>query len=94
MSWSVSAVGKPPAVLASIETQFSQSSCAEPEETVRQGARAVIRAALEAQRPDSIVQVNASGSQQTTFNLETQLWGAPFQNQLEVKVMPLFGYVE
>jgi superfamily II helicase len=94
MSWGVSAVGKPPAVLASIEKQFSQSSCAEPEETVRQSARAAIKAALEAQRPDSIVQVIASGHQIGTYDADTKLWGAPFQNQLEVKVLPLGGYVE
>lgn len=94
MSWSVSAVGRPPAVAAVIETQFAASSCSEPEETVRQAARKVIAEALAAQRPDSAVKVSASGSQQSSYNQESKSWGAPYQNSLEIKVEPLYGFVE
>lgn len=94
MSWSVQAVGKPAAVAASIELQFAASVCAEPEETVRQAARATIAGALKAQREDSVVQVSASGSMSTTYNTETKTWGAPLTNNLEIKVQPLYGYVE
>lgn len=94
MSWSVSAVGKPVAVAAAIEQQFAGSACAEPEETVRQSARAAIAAALKAQRDDSIVQVVASGSMNTSYNQETKSWGPPVNNTLEIKVQPLYGFVE
>lgn len=85
-------MGKPPAVAVAIEQQFSMGACSEPEETVRQSARAMIAAALAAQRPDSIVQVSASGSQNSTYT--DGKWGAPFQNSLEIKVQPLYGFVE
>ncbi len=95
MSWSVSAVGKPSAVAASIESQFSRGSgCAEPEETVRQSARVVIAAVLTAQREDSAIQVSASGSMSTSYNEKTETWGEPLNNQLEIKIQPLFGFVE
>lgn len=94
MSWSVSAVGKPAAVAASIESQFAASQCAEPEETVRQSARAAIAATLKAQREDSAVQVIASGSMSTSYNEETKTWGPPLTNQLEIAIRPLYGFVE
>lgn len=76
MSWSVGAVGKPKAVAESVEKQFAASTCQEPEETVRQAARAAIAAALAAQREDSAVQVIASGSQSSSY--VDNKWGAPF----------------
>lgn len=94
MSWSVSAVGKPAAVSASIERQFASTSCAEPEETVRQAARVVVAAAIAAQRPDCAVQVSASGSMSTSYNEDLKTWGAPFTNQLSITVQPLYGFLE
>lgn len=94
MSWSVAAVGKPVAVAAAIEAQFASTSCAEPEETVRQSARATIAAALKAQREDSAVQVSASGSMSTTYNAESKTWGAPYNNTLQILVQPLYGFAE
>ena len=95
MSWSVTALGKAPAVAAVIEKQFAGASpCAEPEEALRQAARGVIGAALAAQRPDSVVRVIASGSMLTTYNEETKSWGPPLTNSLEIRVEPLGGFVE
>jgi hypothetical protein len=90
MSWSVSAIGKPPAVAVSIEEQFSRYKCIEPEEGVRQGARATLAAALAAQRPDSVVKVSASGSQSSNTIDGVVL----FTNVLSITVEPQYGFVE
>jgi hypothetical protein len=93
MSWSVSAVGKPEAVALSIGAQFDAASvCGEPEETIRQQAREMIQTALCAQKSDSVVQVSANGSQSSTF-IDGK-WGAPYTNNLEIKVQPIHGFVE
>lgn len=89
MSWSVSAIGKPEAAARSIEDQFASSKCAEPEETVRQSARATIAASLAAQRPDLVVHVTASGHMSNTYNEETKKFGPPVTNSLEIRVNPL-----
>jgi hypothetical protein len=66
MSWSVSAMGKAPAVRTEIARQFTaQSKCMEPEEGVRQAARQLLDVSLAAQDAASIVKVSASGSQWT-----------------------------
>lgn len=68
MSWSVQGIGKAPAVALAIDKQFTSSGpCAEPEETVRQAARAAIAAALTAQKPEAVIQVTAQGSQSTSY---------------------------
>lgn len=64
MSWSVSGGGKSDETVKAIEAQFeSYSPCAEPEETIKQAARAIIKAALEANTPPRDVTVSAFGSQ-------------------------------
>ncbi len=93
MSWSVQAVGKPSRVAEVIENAFSQGSvCAEPEESVRQAARATIAAAVAAQRPDVPVRVSASGSMSQTH--KDGKWGPPVTSNLTISVEPLHGYVE
>ena len=95
MSWSVSAIGKPVAVAANIENAFSSATpCAEPEETVRQSARRLIADCLNAQRPDSVVQVSASGSMAQTYDQTMKTWGPPVNNQVEIKINPVYGFVE
>lgn len=93
MSWSVSAIGKAAAVAASIETQFSQSTCSEPEESVRQSARATIAAALAAQDPRTVVKVMASGSQ-SQRNYGQKDVAPSFTNSLTINVEPQYGFVE
>lgn len=93
MSWSVRAIGKPAAVGAAIAKQFdSCSPCSEPEETVRQGAKAAILKAVEAQDPGLPVSVSAQGSQEATYY--DGKWGAPYTIQLSLEVKPLYGFVE
>lgn len=91
MSWSVSAIGKAPAVRSSIADQFSKSSpCLEPEESLRQAAAATIDKALEAQDPNLAVKVIASGSQ--GFKDYTARTGV--YNTLGITIEPLHGFVE
>lgn len=93
MSWSVYGVGKPEAVAKRIEEQFTQQSpCAEPEETIRQSARATIAASLAGQRPDMVIQVQAGGCMQSTYDQGT--YGPPFQNSLNIDIKPIPGFVE
>ena len=64
MSWSVSAVGKPKAVAADIESQFqSMSACTQPEETAKHHVRTAIAILLAYQSDQSPVKVSANGSQ-------------------------------
>jgi len=92
MSWSVGAIGKPAAVAAKMETDFANFRCTEPEESVRQAALVTILAAVNAQSPESVVQVAASGSQSTYWDKDGNVTG--FQNSLEIKIQPIYGFVE
>jgi hypothetical protein len=88
MSWSVAAIGKSSAVRAAIANQFANGSkCAEPEETIRQAAAAVIDKALEAQAEATAVKVSASGSQSSSGGIVTN-------NSLSIMVDPMWGFVE
>lgn len=95
MSWSVSAVGKPAAVAASIESQFaSYGTCPEPEETAKQLVRQTIASLASGHsKPGTIIKVTASGSQSNSYDGP----GAPLRdvyNNLSVSVETLFGFVE
>lgn len=92
MSWSVGGIGKAQAVATSIEAQFAQSKCSDPEESVRQAARAAIAAALVAQNVGTVVKVTASGSQSTRYDLAGKPAG--FTNQLSIVIEPQWGFVE
>jgi len=93
MSWSVSAIGKSQAVAAAIEKQFTSSgACAEPEETVRQAARALIAQALSSEDASAVVSVSANGSQSSTYT--DGKWGPPYTNQLKIEIQPQYGFVE
>jgi hypothetical protein len=91
MSWSVAAIGKAEAVRKSIADQFSSSGvCAEPEETVRKAAAAMIDAALAAQDPTVAVRVSASGS------MSYRNWSGKsgVSNQMTIQIDPQYGFVE
>ena len=87
MSWSTSAFGKPSAVSAKITADLTQYKCTEPEESVKQSALVAIQAALSAQSPTSCVRVEASGSQSGNAQ-------SGFLNTLNIKIDPLYGFVE
>lgn len=89
MSWSVNAIGKPKAVAEKTEKDFVQSHvCDEPEETVRQAARAAIAAALAGNtNPAVAVQVTASG------HMGKNDIGEAY-NDLSIHIAPIYGFVE
>lgn len=94
MSWSVSATGKAAPVAAEVEKQFALGHCMEPEETVRQAARALIAAALAAQTdPVSAVKVQAAGSQSQKYDKDGKATNL-FTNNLSITVENLWGFIE
>lgn len=93
MSWGVSGIGKPAALAVSIEKQFSGYQCSEPEETVRQSAKAAIAAALAAQAPDTAVSVIASGSQGYVYDAAGKDTGKR-TNNLIIRVEPQGAFLE
>jgi hypothetical protein len=93
MSWGINAIGKPPAVAAKLATEFSVHPCIEPEEGVRQAAAVVIAAVLAVQDPSSAVRVEAGGCQSTNYDSKGQPTGT-FQNTLNIKIEPIYGFVE
>lgn len=93
MSWSVSAIGKAPAVATAISEQFRNSSpCSEPEESIRQLSNVTIQRALEAMPANQVVKVSASGSQGSTHYPPEPNEGVT--NKLQLEVNPQYGFVE
>lgn len=92
MSWSVSALGKAPAVAASIADQFSKSSpCVEPEESVRQAAAVLIATSLKAQGTSTAIKVTAAGSQSHVDYSKPE---KGVQNFVNMQIEPQYGFVE
>jgi hypothetical protein len=91
MSWSVSAIGKAPAVRERIATDLGKITCTEPEQTIKNSVGSAIDAALAAFPPGYAVRVEASGSQS-----HPDFSKAPHEktNQLIVKLEPIWGFVE
>jgi hypothetical protein len=89
MSWSVSAVGKANAVRQEIAKQFStQTTCAEPEESVRQATAGLMDAALAAQG-DIAVKAHANGS------MSFKDWNTKSgpSNSVSVSIEPIHGFL-
>ena len=87
MSWSVGASGDSAEVAKTIEEQFegmAQYPCPEPEEAIKQQARALIATALAGNIPSRSLQVNAWGSQSTCCGVN----GAPdtVSNTLSISI--------
>jgi hypothetical protein len=92
MSWSVSAIGKPASVAAKVQKDLDGYRCTDPEEGVKQAAGVAILAAVNAQSANSVVRVTASGHQSPIYDEKGQTVG--FQNQLQMIVEPIYGFVE
>ena len=89
MSWSVAANGKQPAVKAEIARQFENGGkCSEPEETVRQAAKAVVLAAINATDASYPIKVSASGSQSGDYGKRI------FSNSLTITIEPIWSWLE
>lgn len=87
MSWGINAVGKPAAVAAACQAQAASSSCAEPEETVKNQIVAAIVAACGGFNDKTAVRVVAHGSMSTSN-------GTPDYNSASLTIEPLYGFVE
>jgi hypothetical protein len=90
MSWSVSAVGKPAAVAAKLAKDFAAIKCSEPEESIKSSVAQAVASALAAFPPNLAVTVSASGSQYAPDSTKPE----EKQNQLSVKLDPLYGFIE
>lgn len=90
MSWSVSAVGKAAKVAAKVKADLARMTCVEPEETLKSHAGVIIGAALAAMPADYPVEVSAAGSQSSL----TERGPGVALNNLDIKIRPLWGYVE
>lgn len=93
MSWYVRAVGKPIAVNDELERQFGNVRCSEPEETIKNSAFALITTALSKFPANAAVSVTAQGSQ-TVSNGKQSLTTGEAINSLEIKIEPLWNFVE
>ncbi len=87
MSWSVSAHGKVTAVRKAIAKQFETSGpCSQPEESIRQSAKAIIDAALDVD-PKTVADVSAAGSMSTDT-------GVVRSHSLTIKVDTKWGFLD
>ncbi len=94
MSWSVVGIGKVSALAAQLERDFERDGkCSEPEESIRQSARALIAQALSAQNSKTLVKVQASGAQSSQYaKNSSEVVG--YTNQLSILIEPQFNFVE
>jgi hypothetical protein len=74
MSWSVGSAGNSDEVATVIEAQFeSYTACPEPEESIKQAARALIAKTLAGKIPAVATTVSAFGSQATKYRVDGAL---------------------
>jgi hypothetical protein len=89
MSWYVTAVGRAAPVMEAVRRQIDGVMCSEPEQTIKGMAASLIEKALTAYPSNAPVRVTAQGSQSTSHG-----GAGEAINSLEIKVEPLFGFVE
>ena len=99
MSWSVSAVGKKAAVLASIDKQFAAIQCKLPEQALAIKAGALVHDLIVAADDNFVLRVDASGSAgcvpvyeegSTTKVID---WRQTSQT-LKISVEPVWGFLD
>ncbi len=93
MSWSVSAIGKADAVALKVSEEFAKIDgyLKEPEKGVALTVAASIAAALAAQAPGTVVNVQASGSQNVVSSPPE---GDIVRNRFSASVEVLYGFIE
>jgi hypothetical protein len=87
MSWYIAVVGKPVGVAREFAAQAERNKCAEPEESIKAGAVALVQKALEGFGEGYAVQLTASGSQYVDA-------GVVRSNSLKIDLQPLSGFVD
>lgn len=90
MSWSVSAVGKAKAVAASIESQFGHFNTDEPEQSIKSSVASMIATTLASFADDTVVKVEASGSQYKEIGRENPR----VHNTVRLIIEPVWGFLE
>lgn len=93
MSWSVSRVGKAKAVAVQLAIDLAKIKCSEPEEAIKELFAQQVALALAAYPESSAVAVSASGSQSPTYDGSGSPNGGHVNN-LNVKIDPLYGFIE
>ena len=89
MSWSVAAHGKQPAVRAEIARQFEVGGkCFEPEESIRQAAKATVLAAIDGTDPSYPIKVSVYGSQGGDYSKKI------YSNSLTLSIEPMYNWLE
>jgi hypothetical protein len=85
MTWSVAAIGKAPAVKASLAEQFGAITCAEPEQTIKNDVAAVVAHSLSYFGEHMVVRVSAFGSMSS---------GEFYPGTVNLQIEPQWGFVE
>lgn len=97
MSWSFYATGKPAAMVARARVEFGKIKCSEPEEAIKGKVLNILEVSLLAMPENAVVRIEAGGSQSQAYDMAPDGWGAvvgKFTNQLNLKIEPIFGFVE
>lgn len=89
MSWSVHRVGKPAAVAATLAKDFAGITCAEPEQTIKNGVAAIVATSLAVFPSAMAVEVKGSGSQYRPDSSKDE-----YQNSVSLSITPIYGFVE
>lgn len=100
MSWSVSAKGKKPAVAAAVDSQFNSATCQEPEQSLKEQARALVAALMTATEDTAVLSVEAAGTAHSIA-----VYGDPerpnavtewkqLRHSIKISVEPIWGFVE
>jgi len=87
MSWSVSEVGKVPAVAKQVIHRLDQQRCLEPEQEIKTKVEEIVNLCLAAYPNDVAVEVIASGSQ-------SEAKDGKAVNTLNLSIRPLWGFLE
>jgi hypothetical protein len=92
MSWHVSGIGKPKVLIANLPAEFDRVHCEEPEQLIKAFAKDIVLASLEHYPDDMAVKVTASGSQSKEHRPDKDRTKSV--NSLDIKIEPLWGFVE
>lgn len=88
MSWGIAVTGNTPAIATEIDKEFSLTSKSpEPEETLKQAARKLIRDVITAQSPGTKLKITAWGNQTNSEQKSTNSFG------INVEVVPFVDKV-
>lgn len=90
MSWQVSAIGRPAAVLTAVAQNIATMRCLEPEQTIKTLAGDLIEKALAAYPEGAAVEVTASGSQS---NVGQAGEAGKAVNSLTITIKPLWNFL-